>query len=82
MGVLEIISGSLLILCSIAIIFFVTIQTEHGDGISGAIMGNTNITAGKAGSNEEKLARLTKILAIVFFVLAFIGNIFVLVSNK
>ncbi len=82
MGVLEIISGCLLILCSIAIIFFVTIQTEHGEGISGAIMGNTNFAAGKAGSNEEKLAKLTRILTVVFFVLAFVGNIFVLVSNK
>ena len=82
MGVLEIVSGCLLIICSIAIIFFVTVQTEHGDGISGAIMGNTNYAAGKAGSNEEKLARLTRILAIVFFVLAFVGNIFVLISSK
>ena len=82
MGVLEIICGCALIVCSLLIIILVTAQTEHGDGISGAIMGNTNTTAGKSGSNEEKMARMTKILAFVFFAIAFIGNIFVLMSNK
>ena len=82
MSVLEIIGGSLLIIVSLAIIFFVTIQTEHGEGISGAIMGTSSGVAGKSGSNEEKLARLTRILGFVFFALALLGNIFVLIANK
>ncbi len=82
MSALEIIGGSLLIIVSIAIIFFVTIQTEHGEGISGAIMGTSSGVAGKAGSNEEKLAKMTRILGFVFFALALLGNIFVLISQK
>ena len=39
MGVLEIISGVLLILCSIAIIVMVLFQESKGNGLSGAIAG-------------------------------------------
>lgn len=82
MEILAIIGGSILAVCAVAIIFFVTLQTEKSDGISGAIMGNTGLVAGKAGSNEEKLANLTKILCIAFFALALLVNIFALIANK
>ena len=39
MGVLEIISGVLLIFCSIAIIFFFMFRESMGNGLSGDIAG-------------------------------------------
>jgi len=82
MSVLEIIGGVFLIAAGLAIIFFVSIQTEKSDGLSGVIMGNDNtVYKGKARSNEEKLATVTKYCAIVFFVLGLLLNIFVLVAR-
>lgn len=52
MGVLEIISGVLLILCSIAIIVMVLFQESKGNGLSGAIAG------GEMMGNEGALAFL------------------------
>ncbi|MBR3355118.1 MAG: preprotein translocase subunit SecG [Oscillospiraceae bacterium] len=82
MSVLEIIGGVFLIAAGLAIIFFVSLQTEKSDGLSGVIMGNDNtVYKGKARSNEEKLATVTKYCAIVFFVLGLLLNIFVLVAR-
>ena len=81
MGTLEIISGSLLILSSILIVIAVVLQKPKGSGLSGAIMGGSDSGFGgrsKAKSNEEKLSKLTKILASVFFVVTFIVNLIVL----
>ena len=56
MTVLEIIGGIALIACGLAIVFFVSIQTEKSDGLSGVIMGNDNtVYKGKARSNEVSL---------------------------
>ncbi len=82
MSVLEIIGGVFLIAAGLAIVFFVSLQTEKSDGLSGVIMGNDNtVYKGKARSNEEKLATVTKYCAIVFFVLGLLLNIFVLVAR-
>lgn len=82
MSVLEIIGGIALIASGLAIIFFVSIQTEKSDGLSGVIMGNDNtVYKGKARSNEEKLATVTKYCAIAFFVLGLLLNVFVLLAK-
>ena len=80
---LEIFGGVLLILCCLVIIFFVSLQTEKSDGLASAIMGVDNTSyKGKAKTNEEKMASITKYAGIVFFVLALILNVFVLIANK
>ena len=82
MSVLEIIGGVFLIAAGLAIIFFVSLQTEKSDGLSGVIMGNdSTVFKGKARSNEEKLATVTKYCAIVFFVLGLLLNVFVLMAK-
>ena len=82
MSVLEIIGGVFLIAAGLAIIFFVSLQTEKSDGLSGVIMGNdSTVFKGKARTNEEKLATVTKYCAIVFFVLGLLLNVFVLLAK-
>ena len=82
MSVLEIIGGVFLIAAGLAIIFFVSLQTEKSDGLSGVIMGNdSTVFKGKARSNEEKLATVTKYCAIVFFGLGLLLNVFVLLAK-
>ena len=71
MGVLEIISGVLLILCSIAIIVMVLFQESKGNGLSGEMMGNE----GRSRSSNAMLAKYTKYAAIVFFVLAILVGV-------
>ena len=83
MSVLEIIGGAMLLLCSLAIVLFVSLQSEKSDGLSRAIAGGSDSSFGSRGNtNDEKLASITRILVIVFFVLTLIVNVFVLISNK
>ena len=84
MNVLEIIGGIALILCSIAIIFLVTIQDQKNDGISSAIMGGSENSAvnGRGNSNQDKMIKATKVCGYVFFAVAFIVNIIVAIANK
>ena len=83
MSVLEIIGGALLVICSLAIVLFVALQSEKSDGLSGAIAGGSDSSYGKKGnSNDEKLASLTRVFCIVSFVLTLIVNIFVLINNR
>ena len=83
MSVLEIIGGALLVICSLAIVLFVALQSEKSDGLSGAIAGGSDSSYGKKGNtNDEKLASLTRVFCIVFFVLTLIVNIFVLINNR
>ncbi len=82
MSILEIIGGALLIVSSICIVLFVALQSEKSDGLSGAIAGGSDSSFGNKGnSNDEKLANVTKILCVVFFLLTLIVNIFVLINN-
>ena len=71
MGALEIISGVLLIVCSVAIIVLVLFQESKGNGLSGAIAGGEMMgNEGRSRSSGAVLARYTKYAAIAFFVLA------------
>ena len=67
MGVLEIVSGVILILCSIAIIVMVLFQESKGSGLSGAIGGGEMMDNGSRSANSA-LAKYTKYAAIAFFV--------------
>ncbi len=69
MSIIEIISGVLLILAAIAIVFLTLAQESKGRGLSGAIMGEGGMMeAGRTRAKDAKLAKATKIAAIVFFV--------------
>lgn len=73
----EIILGILMILVSIVIIAVILLQQGHRSGVNGAISGgaDTFLSKNKARTVNAKLARMTKYLAILFFVLALVANI-------
>lgn len=82
MGIWEIVGGSLLVVCGLLIVLFVSLQSDKSDGLSGVIAGGSDSSLGARGnSKDEKLASVTRILVIVFFVLTLAVNIFVLISN-
>ena len=72
--------GALVILVSLAIIFAVLFQQGRRAGINGAISGgaDTFLSKSKARTVDAKLARWTKYIAILFFVLAIVANIIAL----
>lgn len=80
MGAIGYILGALVILVSLAIIFAVLFQQGRRAGINGAISGgaDTFLSKTKARTLDAKLARYTKYIAILFFVLAIFANIFAL----
>ena len=83
MGIWEIVGGSLLVVCGLLIVLFVSLQSDKSDGLSGAIAGGSDSSFGARGnSKDEKLASVTRILVIVFFVLTLAVNIFVLISDQ
>ncbi len=77
MGVAQYIVGGLMILTSVIIIAVVLLQQGRRNGI-GAISGgiDTFLSKNKARDWDSKLARMTKYIAIAFFVLAVVANIF------
>lgn len=77
MGAWEIILGILMLLVSVVIIAIILLQQGHRAGVNGAISGgaDTFLSKNKARTVNAKLARLTKYIAIVFFVLALVANI-------
>ena len=80
MGAVEYIIGVFVILVSLAIIFAVLFQQGRRAGINGAISGgaDTFLSKTKARTLDAKLARYTKYIAILFFILAIVANIFAL----
>ena len=72
----EILIGIAVILVSLAIIAVVLLQQGRRAGISGAISGgaDTFLSKSKARTADAKLSRLTKWIAIAFFVLAIGAN--------
>lgn len=68
----EIILGVLLIIASVCIIVFVMMQESREAGLSGAIAGGSGETffgRNKSRTKEAQLSRMTKFVAIAFFVL-------------
>ena len=80
MNVWEIILGILMIIVSLAIIGVVLLQQGHRAGINGAVSGgaDTFLSKNKARTADALLARLTKWVAIGFFVLAVVANVIAL----
>lgn len=80
MSVWEIILGIAVILVSLFIIVVILLQQGHRAGITGAISGgaDTFLSKNKARTFDATLARFTKYVAILFFVLALVANIIAL----
>ncbi len=76
MGALEIVLGIAFIIVSIVIIVAVLFQQGRRAGINGAISGgaDTFLSKNKARTVDAILARWTKYVAILFFILAIVAN--------
>lgn len=77
MTALQIIFGVLLIISSILIIVVVLMQQSRQAGLSGAIAGGaeTFFDKNKSRSVEAKLAKITKWIAVFFFVLSLAASL-------
>ena len=75
MGLAEIIVGILMIILSIVIIAVILFQQSRRSGV-GVVSGSmdTFLSKNKARDMESRLSRLTKYIAIIFFVLAVVAN--------
>lgn len=80
MSALEIVLGVFLILASVLIIAIVLMQKSREGGLSGAIAGGSDTFFGKnkGRTNEARLAKMTRYIAIVFFILAFASTLLIL----
>lgn len=78
MGPLEIIGGILLIISSILIIIVVTMQESKQSGLSAMTGGSDSyLSKNKGKTLDSKLAQVTKILAIVFFIVTLAVNLII-----
>ena len=71
MQALEIILGILILLTSLLIVVLVLLQEGKQQGLSGAIAGGAETFFGKSKGRtmEQKLVKITRVVAVVFFVL-------------
>ena len=77
MGAIEIISGIVLIACSVFIVVITLMQSQKQQGMTSAIQGSNNDSFyGKNSGNtrEAALERLTKVCAVIFFVVTLVVN--------
>lgn len=75
----EILFGVVLIVLSIAITALVLLQEGNSQGLSGTIAGGAETFFGKnkGRTMEAKLVKLTKIIGIGFFVVAFAAKVLI-----
>ena len=80
MSALEIVLGVFLILLSVLLIAIVLMQKSREGGLSGAIAGGSDTFFGKnkGRTNEARLAKMTRYITFVFFVLAFAATLLIL----
>ncbi len=78
MPVYEYIFGFIMIALAVGLIILILFQQSRNSGLSGAIAGGSDNFFGKNKSNskDEKLARLTKILAVIFFIITLFATFF------
>ena len=75
MSILEIISGVLLILSSIAIIILVLLQDSKGNGLAGVIGGGDMMMMDGRSRTPSSLMKYTKVATVVLFVLTIGVNV-------
>ncbi|MBQ7980279.1 MAG: preprotein translocase subunit SecG [Oscillospiraceae bacterium] len=84
-GAIQIIGGILMLICSVLIIAVTMMQEHKQQDMGSALSGQSDNFYGKgnvSSSKEQALARLTKLLAIVFFVVTLAVNIIPVIVNK
>ena len=71
MQAIEIILGILILITSILVVILVLLQEGKQQGLSGAIAGGAETFFGKSKGRtmEQKLVKITRVLAVIFFVL-------------
>lgn len=77
-GAIQIIGGIIMLVCSVLIIAVTMMQEQKQQDMGSALSGQSDNFYGKgdvSSSREQALARLTKILAIVFFVATIAVNL-------
>lgn len=74
---IEYIIGAVIIVVSLIIIAVILLQQGRRAGINGAISGgaDTFLSKNKARTVDASLARWTKYIAVLFFLLAIVANI-------
>lgn len=85
MGVLEIVSGIVLIFCSVFIVVITLMQSQKQQGMTSAIGGSNNDSFyGKNSQNtrEKALERLTKIVAVIFFIVIVGVNVIEVMASR
>ena len=78
MSVWEIVSGVLLLISSIFIILVTLLQESKQQGMTSAIGGGSNDSfygKNSGRSREAKLAKLTTVMAIIFFIVTLVVNL-------
>ena len=85
MGAIEIVSGIVLIFCSVFLVAITLMQSQKQQGMTSAIGGSNNDSFyGKNSQNtrEKALERLTKIVAIIFFIVVIGVNVIEVVASR
>lgn len=82
MTTLQIVFGSILIFFAALIIIIVLLQEGHQANLSGAIAGGADTFLGKnqAKTVDKFLAKWTKFIAIAFFIMTLVCNVFTIKS--
>ena len=80
MTALQYVLAIVIILLSVAITVLVMLQESNQEGLSGAIAGAADSFFGKNKGRtiEAKLVKLTKVAAVIFFILALVSSLLVL----
>lgn len=73
MEMYEIVMGVILLIASIALVVVTLCQHSRGQGLAGAINGNTNGMNAGASHTDRMLSRLTMIAGGVLFVIAIVA---------
>ncbi len=84
-GVIQIIGGVLMLISSVLIIILTMMQEQKQQDMSSALSGQSDNFYGKgnvSSSREQALARLTKLLAAVFFIVTVAVNIIPAIVEK
>lgn len=77
MTVLEIVFGVLVIIASAVIVLIVLTQDSKGQGLSSVITGTEMLSnESRARGKDARQAKITKIAAVLFFVLIILLNVF------
>lgn len=77
MGAVNIISGIVLLIASVAIILSVLFSDTRNSGLNSAIGGSQDSFFGRNGGNtrEAKVNKITTVIVAVFFVVALVVNV-------